>query len=167
MTPEQVAAAGRPWCWSWAARSASARPTLRRARLLGLSGWAFYVTGRGGALGDVRAETVAAALGFIAPDAVADGWDAAPGSSRRRGGRRQPRRVLPVGSQQLAACPARAAGRADRAGGARRRRRRDAALRRLAGDAAAGPPPGAAPPGCDCCASTSPAPTCWRCGPPA
>jgi hypothetical protein len=51
--------------------------TLRRARQLGLTGWSFYVAGRGGALGDVRPETVAAALGFIADDAVRDGWDTA------------------------------------------------------------------------------------------
>jgi hypothetical protein len=52
--------------------------TLRRARLLELSGWAFYIAGRGGVLGDdVRAETVVAALGLIAPDAVRAGWDAA------------------------------------------------------------------------------------------
>lgn len=52
--------------------------TLRRARLLELSGWAFYVAGRGGVLGDdVRPETVVAALGLIAPDAVRVGWDAA------------------------------------------------------------------------------------------
>ncbi|MFC7763977.1 hypothetical protein ACFQY4_42710 [Catellatospora bangladeshensis] len=51
--------------------------TLRRARELGLTGWACYVAGRGGALGDVRPDTVAAALGLIAPDAVRDGWDAA------------------------------------------------------------------------------------------
>jgi hypothetical protein len=52
--------------------------TLRRARLLELPGWAFYVAGRGGVLGDdVRPETVAAALGVIAPDAVRAGWEAA------------------------------------------------------------------------------------------
>ena len=52
--------------------------TLRRARLLELSGWAFYVAGRGGVLGDdVRPETVASALGVIAPDAVRAGWEAA------------------------------------------------------------------------------------------
>lgn len=51
--------------------------TMRRARELGLTGWSFYVAGRGGALGDVRADTVAAAMGFIAPAAVAEGWDAA------------------------------------------------------------------------------------------
>src|SRR6185437_14683795 len=51
--------------------------TLRRARLLGLSGWAYHVSARAGALGDVRPETVAAAIGFIAPEAVTDGWEAA------------------------------------------------------------------------------------------
>jgi hypothetical protein len=52
--------------------------TLRRARLLDLSGWSFYVAGRGGVLGDeARAETVAAAIGLIATDAVRAGWDAA------------------------------------------------------------------------------------------
>jgi hypothetical protein len=52
--------------------------TLRRARLLELSGWAYYVAGRGGVLGDdARADTVSAALGLVAPDAVRAGWDAA------------------------------------------------------------------------------------------
>ncbi len=77
MTPEQVAAAGKPLVLELGEAFARCPSTLRRARLLGISGWAFYITGRAGALGDVRAETVAAALGFIAPDAVADGWDAA------------------------------------------------------------------------------------------
>ncbi|MFF5215577.1 hypothetical protein [Micromonospora sp. NPDC000442] len=77
MTPEQVAAASKPAVLALGEAYNRCPTTLRRARLLGISGWAFYVTGRAGALGDVRAETVAAALGFIAPDAVADGWDAA------------------------------------------------------------------------------------------
>ncbi|SCE74818.1 SCO6745 family protein [Micromonospora mirobrigensis] len=77
MTPEQVAAASKPTVLELGDVFSRCPGTLRRARLLGISGWAFYVTGRAGALGDVRAETVAAALGFIAPDAVADGWDAA------------------------------------------------------------------------------------------
>lgn len=52
--------------------------TLRRARALELPGWAFYVAGRGGALGDdTRPETVTAAIGVIAPDAVQAGWEAA------------------------------------------------------------------------------------------
>jgi hypothetical protein len=77
MTPEQVAAASKPVVLALGEAYGRCPTTLRRARLLGISGWAFYITGRAGALGDVRAETVAAALGFIAPDAVADGWDAA------------------------------------------------------------------------------------------
>jgi hypothetical protein len=52
--------------------------TLRRARVLELSGWAYFVAGRGGVLGDdARADTVSAALGMVAPDAVRAGWDAA------------------------------------------------------------------------------------------
>jgi hypothetical protein len=52
--------------------------TLRRARVLELSGWAYYVAGRGGVLGDdTRADTVSAALGLVAPDAVRAGWEAA------------------------------------------------------------------------------------------
>ncbi len=81
MTPEQVAAASKPAVLTLGEAYTRCPTTLRRARLLGISGWAFYVTGRAGALGDVRAETVAAALGFIAPDAVADGWDAAARAS--------------------------------------------------------------------------------------
>ncbi|MEH1014117.1 hypothetical protein V6U90_13525 [Micromonospora sp. CPCC 206060] len=77
MTPEQTAAASKPAVIEVGGAFHQCPGTLHRARLLGISSWAFYVAGRGGALGDVRAETVAAALGFIAPDAVADGWDAA------------------------------------------------------------------------------------------
>ena len=78
MTPEQSAAAAkRPVLELDTAWSTSPK-TLRRARVLELSGWAFYVAGRGGALGsDARPETVAAALGLIAPDAVRAGWEAA------------------------------------------------------------------------------------------
>ena len=64
MNPELVAAfAKRPLGELDNAWSTSPR-TLRRARLLDLSGWAFYVAGRGGVLGDdARPETVAAAIG--------------------------------------------------------------------------------------------------------
>ncbi|MEU6203091.1 hypothetical protein ABZ814_05815 [Micromonospora musae] len=77
MTPEQIAATSKPLVLVLGDAYSRCPVTLRRARLLGISGWAFYVTGRAGALGDVRAETVAAVLGFLAPDAVADGWDGA------------------------------------------------------------------------------------------
>lgn len=94
MTPEQTAAATRLAIHELGGAFAECPKTLRRARQLGLTGWSFYVAGRGGALGDVGPDTVAAALGFIADDAVRDGWDTA-------------RRVTPpsqVAAQHLAEC---------------------------------------------------------------
>lgn len=94
VTPELTAAAGRQAVQELGGAFTECPKTLRRAREMKLSGWAFYIAGRGGALGDVRSDTVAAALGFIAPEAVNDGWDAA-------------RRVLPpaeVAAQSLAEC---------------------------------------------------------------
>src|SRR3954464_9205870 len=114
VTPEQAAAAAKLAVLELGGAFSDDPKTMRRARQIGLTGWAFYVAGRGGALGDVRADTVAAALGFIAPEAVQDGWGAGCGFQRRGGGagrrgraaqgrpagadrRRQPRRVLPLG----------------------------------------------------------------------
>lgn len=77
MTPEQAAANAKPGLARVVGAFAESPQTLRRARLLGLSGWAYHVSARAGALGDVRPETVAAAIGFIAPEAVTDGWEAA------------------------------------------------------------------------------------------
>lgn len=77
MTPEQAASAVRPSLHGLSTAFGECPKTLRRARQMGLSGWAFYVAGRGGVLGAVRAETAAAALGFIEVDAVTDGWESA------------------------------------------------------------------------------------------
>jgi hypothetical protein len=77
VTPEQAAANAKPGLATIVGAFAESPQTLRRARLLGLSGWAYHVSARAGALGDVRPETVAATIGFIAPDAVADAWEAA------------------------------------------------------------------------------------------
>src|SRR5213080_131805 len=77
VTPEQAAAAGKRAVLELGGGFSHDPKTMRRARQLGLSGWAFYVAGRGGALGDVRSDTVAAAMGFIAPEAVRNGWEAA------------------------------------------------------------------------------------------
>jgi hypothetical protein len=77
VTPEQAAATARPGLVQLVGAFAESPQTLRRARLLGLSGWAYHVSARAGALGDVKPETAAAAIGFIAPDAVTDGWEAA------------------------------------------------------------------------------------------
>ncbi len=77
MTPEQAAAAASRGVLGLVGAFAESPPTLRRARLMGLSGWAYHVAARAGALGSVHPDTVAAALGFIAPEAVIDGWEAA------------------------------------------------------------------------------------------
>jgi hypothetical protein len=77
VTPEQAAASAKPGLTGLIGAFAESPQTLRRARLMGLSGWAYHVAARAGALGDVRPETVAAAIGFIAPEAVTDGWEAA------------------------------------------------------------------------------------------
>ncbi|WP_229075707.1 hypothetical protein [Actinoplanes sp. DH11] len=76
MTPEQAAANAKASLASIVGAFAESPQTLRRARLLGLSGWAYHVSARAGALGEVRPETVASALAFIAPEAVTDGWEA-------------------------------------------------------------------------------------------
>ena len=76
MTPEQAAAKAKPGLATLVGAFAESPQTLRRARLLGLSGWAYHVSARAGALGDVRPETATAAIGFIAPEAVTEGWEA-------------------------------------------------------------------------------------------
>jgi hypothetical protein len=76
VTPEQAAANAKPGLAKLVGAFAESPQTLRRARLLGLSGWAYHVSARAGALGEVRPETVTAAIGFIAPEAVTDGWEA-------------------------------------------------------------------------------------------
>jgi hypothetical protein len=94
VNPDQAAAASRKAVTRLGSAFLECPRTLRRARELGLTGWACYVAGRGGALGEVRPDTVAAALGLIAPEAVRDGWAAA-------------RSVLPpakVAAQMLAEC---------------------------------------------------------------
>ena len=94
MTPETAAAACKEAIQDLGGAFAECPDTLRRVRELKLSGWAFFVAGRAGALGDVGPEAAAAALGFIAPEAVEEGWAAA-------------RRVMPpaeVASACLAEC---------------------------------------------------------------
>ena len=77
MTPEQTAAAARPAVRELGGSFAEDPRTLRKARQLGLTGWAFYIAGRGGVLGEVDTDTLTATLGFVAADAVRDGWDSA------------------------------------------------------------------------------------------
>ncbi|WP_412541676.1 hypothetical protein R8Z50_03715 [Longispora sp. K20-0274] len=82
MTPAETAAALKAPVYTLGAAFGECPQTLRRARGMGLTGWGFYVAGRGGVLGDVRPEVVASALGFIALDAVRDGWHAARRTAR-------------------------------------------------------------------------------------
>lgn len=78
MTPEMTAATVARLAEEVEAAWSTDRQTLQRARELRLSAWAFAVAGRGGVLGDdVGSETVAAAIGLIAPEALRAGWEAA------------------------------------------------------------------------------------------
>jgi hypothetical protein len=94
MTPEQAAAAAKGALLQLGSAYTQCPNTLSGARVLGLTAWAFQVAGRAGVLGEASADTVAAALGFVAPDAIRDGWEAA-------------RRVAPpidIARQHLAEC---------------------------------------------------------------
>jgi hypothetical protein len=75
VTPEfAAAAAARPVGELEPAWSTDPR-TLQRARTVEVSGWTFYVAGRAGVLGDdVDPDTVAAAIGTIAAEALHAGW---------------------------------------------------------------------------------------------
>jgi hypothetical protein len=77
VTPEQTAVRLKSPVFELGGAFRQDPRTTRKARQLGLTGWAFYVAGRAGALGDVRPDTAAAAMAFIASDAVRDGWEAA------------------------------------------------------------------------------------------
>jgi hypothetical protein len=77
VTPEQTAAAAKTAVLELGGAFRHDPRTTRKARQLGLTGWAFYVAGRAGALGDVRPDTAAAAMAFIASEAVRDGWESA------------------------------------------------------------------------------------------
>jgi hypothetical protein len=77
VTPEQTATSSKATLRFLGSAFTEDPRTLRRARELGLTGWAFFVAGLGAALGDVPPDVVTAAIGFISPDAVRDAWDTA------------------------------------------------------------------------------------------
>ena len=77
MTPAETAAALKKTIGD-AGFNFMGDPLTREAgRELGLRGRPLYFLGRGGALGDVSAEVVAAAFAFFPPDLVAEHWNAA------------------------------------------------------------------------------------------
>ncbi|WP_018347975.1 SCO6745 family protein [Longispora albida] len=74
MTPLETATAIKAAVYTLGRAFSDCPKSLSRARAIGLTGWGFYVAGRAGVLGDVRPEVAAAAMGFVALDAVRDGW---------------------------------------------------------------------------------------------
>jgi hypothetical protein len=84
VTPEQAAHELAPVVVGVPARFMTDAATFARGAALGFEGMDFYVAGRGGALGDVPADVVAAALVFFAPDVVRPAWERSAGVMPRR-----------------------------------------------------------------------------------
>ncbi len=76
MTPDAVATATATAVSALAASFMTDVATYVRGAELGFEGVDFYVAGRGGALGDVDGEVVAATFTFFTTEAVVTAWDA-------------------------------------------------------------------------------------------
>lgn len=75
MTPEATAAAAAAPIGALGGAFMLSRPTLKKGPALGLpKGWAFYIAGRGGVLGDVAPDVVAAAFVFFPLERVRTEW---------------------------------------------------------------------------------------------
>lgn len=79
MTPEQTAAASAASIGGLGSHFMLDMATYATAAELGFEGMAFYFGGRGGALGEVHPDVVAAAFVFFNPETVAAGWTSAGG----------------------------------------------------------------------------------------
>ena len=75
MTPEDAAAAVAPSISDFGSRFMFDPAFYQRPVAQGFSGIDFYVAGRGGVLGDVDADVVAAAFGFFARPAIRALWE--------------------------------------------------------------------------------------------
>jgi hypothetical protein len=84
VTPEQTAHEIAMAVVDVPARFMSAPATLARGEELGLRGFDFYFAGRGGALGDVPADVVVAAMVFFAPHVVVRAWERTADALPRR-----------------------------------------------------------------------------------
>ena len=78
---------------------------------LGSDRWPFYFAGRSGVMGDVEAETVAAAFGFFSPSFVARCIEESAASRPPCQVAREDRAALPVGTSGLQRSPRRRPGR--------------------------------------------------------
>lgn len=78
MTPEETAAAVAGPIAATGGRFMMWIPALKKGTALGLpKGWYFYVAGRGGVLGDVDADVVAAAFVYFRRDWLREQWETA------------------------------------------------------------------------------------------
>ena len=75
MTPEQAAHELREAIVRVPGGFMTDAATYARGAELGFDGLDFYAAGRGGALGDVHADVVVAALVFFAPGLVHESWN--------------------------------------------------------------------------------------------
>jgi len=75
VTPEQAAEASAGAVGNLSAKFMLDGATYEKGGALGFDGIAFYVAGRGGALGDVDGDVVSAAFVFFEPSRVRDLWD--------------------------------------------------------------------------------------------
>jgi hypothetical protein len=75
-TPLETAAATADTIGGLASHFMVDMDTYARGGELGFEGLGFYFSGRGGALGDVDADVVAATFGYFHPDTVRAGWEA-------------------------------------------------------------------------------------------
>lgn len=76
MTPEETAATTADGISNIAAKFMTSGDTYRKGAELGFAGLDFYVTGRGGVLGEVDADVVAASFTFLNPEMVRAQWEA-------------------------------------------------------------------------------------------
>ena len=76
MTPEETAAAAASATSTLTSRFMLDGETYKKGAELGFEGISFYAAGRGGVLGDVDADVVAAAFFFFNPETVRSAWDA-------------------------------------------------------------------------------------------
>ncbi len=77
MTPEETAAAVKAAVQRVGGAFMTAPETVERGRQLGYDPWGFYYAGRGGVLGDVDADVVAAVFAFMPATSVRTGWEKA------------------------------------------------------------------------------------------
>jgi hypothetical protein len=101
ITPEQAAHETREAVLRVPGRFMTDPATYARAAGLGFEGSDFYIAGRGGALGDVPASVVTAALVFFSPDVVGPAWERSASVMSRRDAAREWAECLHANAREL------------------------------------------------------------------